>query len=140
MSNSHKHRLFVYIFSLLAGAMDSTTVLFLIVAPETTLKWMGISSPGYSLELIRFIGAFVLAVGSIYLWALWWSQKHSSWTILIHAWMGTAWVRICVGVVTSLMIFEGSLSSEWASVPVIDFIFAIFQISWVSSRVSAHHA
>ena len=56
-------------YTVIVGAMDALTGLALVVAPAVTLGLMGASAPGAeAMEYVRFIGAFVAAVGASYLW------------------------------------------------------------------------
>ncbi len=123
----------------MAGAMDSCTGLLLIFAPSVTLNLMRINPAQYPRELIQFIGAFVFAVGSAYLWALAWTIKTKSWQLLLWTWLGTAWIRICVGCVTGLLIFKGQLSPAWVTVPIVDLACAGIQLNRVvTGKFPAH--
>ena len=133
MPSKNKNTWFVSLVSLLFGCMDSLTGLMLILAPMTTLGLMNIPSTTYPSGLIGFIGAFVLANGSIYLWALAWAKNNSAWSALKIVWMGTAWVRICVGITTSVLIFKGQLMTAWSTVPATDLIVAALQLYWIGS-------
>jgi divalent metal cation (Fe/Co/Zn/Cd) transporter len=118
---------FVTVFSLIAGGMDTVTGLLLILMPGSTLSLMKVSPEGHPPALIGFIGAFVLANGSLYLWGFWLANRQGSMRVLKHAWLATAWVRICVGLTTSVFILREELSASWISVPVTDLLIAAIQ-------------
>jgi hypothetical protein len=139
MPESNNNTTFLKLFSLTAGTMDSCTGLLLIFTPSVTLNLMRINPAQYPSELIQFIGAFVFAVGSTYLWALGWTIKSDSWQVLLYTWLGTAWIRICVGCVTGLLIFKGQLSSAWVTVPMVDLAFAGIQINRVVTEKFPTH-
>ena len=116
----------VKFYSLGAGGIDSLTGVGLLLMPEITLRVMGVDHSLYQLELIRFIGAFVFAVGSLYLWSLFLERS-----VLWILWWATAWVRVCVSVVTGGMILRGVLGFEWVAVPLTDLSLAVFQVWWL---------
>lgn len=118
--------------TLLLGAMDTASGFLMFVAPAFTIRLMGISE-SYQDVLIRFIGAFVFGVGSLYLLALGWSKLTRSWQALRIVWMGTGWIRLCVGLGTSVFIMQGQLSIAWITVPLADLLTAAFQIATVLS-------
>ncbi len=55
--------------SFTAGALDFCTGLGFIGAPALMLHLMGVKKVYGDLVYLRFVGAFVLAVGTSYLWA-----------------------------------------------------------------------
>lgn len=128
---------FVVLYSLLFGAMDTLTGLGLIFAPELTLKAMGASVDPIFLVWIRFVGAFVFSVGSLYLWGLVLDRQSSMRSGLATIWFATAWIRLVVAFVVGSLIIDRSLETTWASVPVVDFLGASFQLFWlVTGRLS----
>jgi hypothetical protein len=120
--------------SWLAGLTETLTGLGLIVQPVFTLKLMGLEESAASIPFIQFIGAFVLGIGSLYLWGLGLSKSQQSWTPLKHAWMATGWTRVLIGLTTGFLILNGSLSTGWASVPITDLSLGIFQLLWIAAN------
>lgn len=120
--------------SLLAGIADSLTGLGLILLPAQILNLMGIEGEAYPLSLIRFIGAFVFATGSLYLIGYVLCRAKESWQTLRIVWVSTAWIRACVAVVTGFMILTGGLLNSWIPVPLTDGLLAILQCGWVFSN------
>ena len=133
MLKRNKNQLFISGLSLIAGLMDTTTGLLLIFAPTMTLTLMNIPSESHPPELIGFIGAFVLANGSLYLWALGLGKLRTPWSILRYTWFATAWVRACVGITTGVFILKGQLIGAWATVPMTDLVIAAIQLYWIVS-------
>ena len=133
MDKSRRNRLFIQALTWLAGAMDTATGLLLILAPHFTLDLMQVPMEENSGALLGFIGAFVLANGSLYLWAWGISQHKSSWSVLSHAWLATAWIRLCVGITTTIFIMNGKLPPAWATVPASDLLLAGVQFYWIAA-------
>lgn len=121
-----KHSSLAAWLCLLAFLMDGGTGLFLIFAPDFTLGMMGLDSAGVPLAYLRFIGAFVFAIGSLYgiAWRSLLAERFIEWSVL---WIATAWMRLCVGSTVLVMILSGTLPSAWSSVPVADLGLGIFQ-------------
>ena len=122
-----------FAYTWLFGAIDTATGLGLVLRPDPTLTAMGLDASAYSHALIRFIGAFVFANGSLYLWGAAIARLRVSPEPLRPVWFATAWVRLCVASVTAYLIIEGSLESAWVSVPITDATLAVIQILWLSS-------
>ena len=116
---------------LLAGLMDASSGLFLMLSPEFTLNWMNVPVVGSeSWVFIRFIGAFVFSVGCLYLFAFRSVSLTRTWSYVRFVFGVTAWVRSVICVFTTLAILQGALPLEWISVPLTDGMLASVQI-WV---------
>lgn len=116
-----------------AFAMDSGTGVSLLFAPLFTLNLMGVDTAGVPEVYIRYIGAFVFAVGTLYGWALSSLRKGRliEWRTL---WLATAWARVCVGVSVATLILSGSLEAAWWSVPGADLGLALCQVLTAGKR------
>lgn len=139
MKTEFKQRI-VRWFALGAGLMDSGTGILLLVAPALALQLMRVPAvPGEALVFNRFIGAFVFAVGSLYLLA-WFHERLSGrregmrWVLL-----STGWVRavVCVFVLTAVS--GGTLAPAWLSVALTDGVLALIQAgilygNWISDE------
>ena len=121
-------------YSLVAGTSDTMTGLGLILLPLNTLALMGVDPNLHEISLIRFIGAFVLATGSLYLAGILRLKRLRTWTDLRTIWFCTAWIRTFVAIVTLGMIFKSELSASWLPVPLTDGLLATFQAFWLASR------
>lgn len=117
----------VRLFALAVGAMDASTGLLLVVAPLTVLRWMWIPTPPLEPIWLRFIGAFVAGVGTIYLYAL----ARAGAGLLLPALELTAIVRASVGLFVGAAILLGALPAAWLTVAVTDLALAAFQLGMV---------
>lgn len=129
--NRSRKTLFSLLIALTAGTMDSLTGLLLWLVPGKTLSLMMIEPPAGQLVYIQFIGAFVLGVGSLYLWAGGRALLAGDWGFLRHVFLGTAWIRLVIFLFGSISIASGGLELTWISVPVTDAAVAILQLAWV---------
>lgn len=111
---------------LAAGLLDASTGLILITLPVFTARLMGIGLEAVPVPSLRFLGAFVLAVGTLYLWGFR-QFRHTEWTDWLSLWRATAWIRLCVGGVVLGQILLGELEQAWISVPLSDLGLALFQ-------------
>lgn len=125
-------RIVVYLTSLAAGLMDAGSGLLLICLPELALGCMGVHLPeSGSMVFIRFIGAFVFSVGSLYLiglWRVYIAEERMPLSVILGA---TAWVRLVVCVFTTFAIVSGALTPGWMTVPLTDGLLASLQIFFV---------
>lgn len=108
---------------LFAGAMDGAAGLGLMLIPTLVLPLMGVAVPGpEALIFLRFVGAFVAAVGCTYLWAL--AAPAERLRVALGA---TIFFRVAAGGYSLSAIALGHLSPVWLSVPVTDFGLALAQ-------------
>ncbi len=128
------NKVFTRIYTLLAGLADTLTGLGLIWLPSQTLQLMGVDPSAHQLALIRFIGAFVFATGSLYVWAFIIHKVMNKWIHIRVTWFVTAWIRICVAAVTLSMIVSGDIVCAWLPVPLTDGILAGLQLFWIFTR------
>lgn len=135
--NGELQRGFIFYFSLTVGLVESATGIGLVLVPDLVLELMGHPVNRYPLELVRFIGAFVFAVGGLYLWGVCFSRKEYSVGPMLYAWLATGWVRLCVALVTGTMVLSGALTIAWISVPLTDAALGLFQLFWILNRRSS---
>ena len=113
-----------------AGGLDFCTGLALVFVPAFALKLMGAAPLGAeALVYLRWIGAFVGAVGFSYLWSLW----RSDVALLRAALELTVWFRLAAGGYSAWAVVTGALPLIWVSVPVADFALAAVQV-WLLLR------
>lgn len=112
------------IYAAVAGAADFFTGAGLVLAPQQVLPLMGVAVPaGDALVFLRWVGAFVGAVGLSYWWAL------LRPTVGLRAMLElTILFRMAAGVFSAAAIARGWLGPAWWSVPATDLIFAAVQI------------
>jgi hypothetical protein len=113
-----------------AGGLDLGTGLGLVVAPALVLGLMGAAVPGpEALLYLRWVGAFVAAVGFSYLWAL----GRRDVALLRHTLELTIWFRVAAGLFSAWAVGTGHLDGAWASVPATDLLLAVAQ-AWLLRR------
>ncbi len=100
-----------------AGALDFTTGLGLVFFPAALLPLMRVPVPSdEALVFLRFVGAFVAAVGASYLWA--WLQRRAQPVQAVFTF--TIFFRLAAGIFSTVAIARGWLSAAWLSVPLTD--------------------
>lgn len=113
-----------------AGGLDFCTGIGLAVAPAQVLPLMGVSVPDRAaLIWLRWVGAFVWAVGASYLLALVLGGEARLRTCLEL----TLPFRFSAGLFSTVAITSGWLSLGWTSVPATDFTLLITQL-WLLLR------
>jgi hypothetical protein len=102
-----------------AGALDFTTGLGLVFLPAAVLPLMRVPIPADAdaLVFLRFVGAFVAAVGASYLWA--WLRRRTHELRAVFTF--TIFFRLAAGSFSAVAIARGWLSPAWLSVPLTDF-------------------
>ncbi len=115
------------------GAMDFATGLALVFAPVVTLELMRVPVPGAeALVYLRWVGAFVGAVGASYLLAVRDGGLQLE-TRLVAVLKFTLVFRLVAGCYSAAAIWNGWLGGMWASVPATDLGLVALQL-WVLSR------
>jgi hypothetical protein len=105
---------------LLIGLSDSITGALLIIAPEFTLRLMGLHASGDALPFISFIGAFVLSVGLACLYGAWVVARRKSPFKVEVVWLLTAITRASVAIFIVNQILAHSLEAGWLTVAATD--------------------
>ena len=117
-------------FCVVAGGLDFTTGLALVVSPTFTLLRMGAIPPAPELlGYIRFIGVFVAAVGASYLWAMVRGAAREIRTVLFI----TLFFRTGVGLYVGIAVLVAELERAWWVVSATDLTFAAIQ-GWLLLR------
>lgn len=125
------------LLALVAGSLDFCTGLGLVLFPRSILPLMRVASPeGEALVYLRFVGAFVAAVGACYLWTLVRGGQDRLRTTLEL----TIIFRLSAGAFSATAIGLGWLSSAWVSVPATDFVLVGLQLWLVNKLVLSHAA
>jgi hypothetical protein len=116
-----------------AGALDFSTGLGLAFAPERALPLLGVPVPGAeALIWLRWVGAFVWAVGASYLLALVLGGAMRLRAVL----ESTLPFRLATGIFGTVALTQGWLAPAWAGVPLADFGLFTAQL-WLLRRWSA---
>ncbi|MBX3737410.1 MAG: hypothetical protein KF715_12005 [Candidatus Didemnitutus sp.] len=126
----NKLELIATLLALGAGALDFGTGLGLVFLPDLMLKLMGAATLAAEPTIyLRWVGAFVAAVGFSYLWALW----RRDVARLRHVLELTIFFRLAAGAYSAWAIASGALPIAWLSVPLTDFFLAAAQ-AWLVRR------
>jgi hypothetical protein len=112
-----------------AGAMDFATGVGLVAAPAWTLVRMAVPVPGdEALLFVRFVGAFVGAVGASYLWAA--ARPRERLRVMLGL---TVWMRVAAGTFTGVAVASGALAGGWLAVTATDWTLAVVQL-WLVAK------
>lgn len=110
------------------GALDLLSGLALIFVPAQVLAVAGLESED-DLLLLSFVGAFVLAIGVVYLGAAWhWARRRAPST-LRAVWVSTAVVRLVVGSFVVAHVALDSFEPLWIWVGLADLTIAAIQLT-----------
>ncbi|HTJ78679.1 MAG TPA: hypothetical protein VL357_06750 [Rariglobus sp.] len=113
-----------------AGGLDFCTGVGLAVVPAQVLPLMGVTVPGAeALIWLRWVGAFVWAVGVSYLLALVLGGDARLRTLLEL----TLPFRFSAGLFSAVAVAGGWLPFVWVSVPATDFALVVAQL-WLLLR------
>jgi hypothetical protein len=113
-----------------AGAMDAATGLGLVLLPSFTLRMMGVAAPtGDALVFLRWVGAFVGAVGASYLIAL----LRGGAMRLREVFVFTLVFRAAAGGYAAWAVASGALDWRWITVALTDGALVAVQV-WLLRR------
>lgn len=120
----------VALFAIAVGLCDAATGAALIAIPLWTLRQMGIATMPAEPVFVRWIGAFVLAVGLAYLYpfVLRAGCPRRRRDRLRTVFEVTFLARALVAVVAGGAIAAGSLERAWLGVPLFDAAVAVTQL------------
>ena len=122
-------------FGLAAGLMDFTTGVGLVAVPALTLHAMGVATPGAeALTFVRFVGAFVGAVGASYLVALASGRLDRLWAVF----RVTTLFRVAAGSFVAWAVATGQLEARWLTVTATDIVIAAAQVWFAGREPKAH--
>jgi hypothetical protein len=122
-------------FAGVAGLMDFSTGVGLVVWPALTLHAMGVTAPGAeALTFVRFVGAFVGAVGASYLVALASGRVDRLWAVF----RVTTLFRVAAGTFVAWAVATGKLEARWLTVTATDVVIAAVQL-WLAGREPKNH-
>src|ERR1700761_757312 len=110
------------------GLCDAITGLLLVIAPEWTLRTMGVKMLPHPTVFASYIGSFVFGVGLTYIWcAAGWIPKNASAAHWQAQWFLTALIRSLVALFITCEIAAGAMEKAWISVALFDGALAIIQ-------------
>lgn len=118
-------------FAVAVGLCDAATGLALVAAPLWTLRQMGIAAMPAEPVYLRWIGAFVLAVGLSYLYPF---RLRGGGSVRLGERIATVFeittlARALVALVAGGAIAAGLLERAWLGVPLFDAAVAAAQIA-----------
>jgi len=120
--------------ALFAGAMDFLTGLGLVFDPVVTLRLMFVPPPAdAALVYVRFVGAFVAAVGASYLIAL----LRGGSERLREVFASTTVFRLAAGLFTGVAVATHQLSPPWLLVTATDLALVVGQ-QWLLRQQDSH--
>lgn len=119
------------------GLLDVLSGLALVLVPAQTLALAGLE-PEEDLLFVSFVGAFVAAIGLVYLWAAWSWARWRNVVALRTVWGATAMVRLVIGGFVVTHVVLDSFEPIWLWVGVADLVcaavqFTGFHAGWIAS-------
>lgn len=116
-------------YAIAAGAMDFLSGLLIAGAPGLALRLMQVPVPtAEALVFVRFVGAFVAAVGAMYLWAA--RAPGQRLRVVLGA---TILPRIAAGSYVAVAVATGGLPVAWLTVTASDYALVAVQL-WILRR------
>ncbi len=103
-------------YQLLIGVSDTATGALLVVAPEFTLRMMGLHVASDALVFLSFIGAFVFSVGLACLYGARVMVRRGSPCKMEAVWLLTAIMRASVAVFIVAQIVAHTLEMGWLTI------------------------
>lgn len=124
-----KPRKMILLYQIVAGLTDTGTGVFLLLAPEWTLRLMGVSQLPQPIWYASYIGVFVLCVGLSYFAILRGPMARlTSTTGWRTQWMLTTLIRAAVAMFIVVHVMTGAMEPAWIAVALTDGLYALFQI------------
>lgn len=116
-----------------AGLLDFFSGFGLISAPQLMLRLLGVTEVFGDLVYLRFVGAFVAAVGFSYLWAIRRWKGDGDRALLRATLEITIIFRLASGAFVAWAILRGWLVPAWSVVTLADFVIVVAQ-GWLLAR------
>ncbi len=115
-------------YCVLAGACDTATGALLVGMPTTTLRLMGVTQSAEPTIFVRFVGAFVAAVGLTYWLALVATGRPGRPARIATTLELTALIRAVVGTFVGVAVWLGALDPRFLLVTGFDLGLAALQL------------
>ncbi|MBZ0112615.1 MAG: hypothetical protein K8J08_09150 [Thermoanaerobaculia bacterium] len=111
----------------LAGLCDAATGLLLVASPEWVMSVLNLTPADPSSIFLRWVGAFVLSVGLVYLypWLLSAARRRRRFVVVVET---TVVIRAVVAAFVSGAVLGGSLEPGWWVVALSDASMALIQV------------
>jgi hypothetical protein len=107
-------------YQLLIAFSDTSTGALLMIAPEFTLRLMGLRAPSDSLIFVSFIGAFVMSVGFACFYGAFLVYREGCRAKLEIVWLITALTRASVAIFVMGQLLTSTLDAGWLTVVAAD--------------------
>ncbi len=117
-----------------AGLSDAATGAMLWVAPQLTLRLMGVQAPTDATPYVSYIGAFVFSVGLSYLYGAVLIAIEAPPERMEIVWLLTAFTRSAVAIYVLKSVLIGDLEPGWTAVAAFDAACAVIQAIGLRKR------
>ena len=114
-----KHRLLLG-YQSVAGLSDTATGAMLCVAPQFSLRMMGLHPAAAVMPYVAYIGAFVFSVGLSYLYGAVLIAVEAPPERMEILWLLTAFTRSSVAIFVLKSVLVGDLEAGWITVAAFD--------------------
>ena len=118
----------------IAGLSDTATGAMLWIAPQLTLRLMGLQAPADANPYLSWIGAFVFSVGVAYLYGAMLIAVEAPAERTEIVWLLTAFTRSAVAIYVLKSILAGQLPFGWITVAVFDAACVVIQAIGLRNR------
>jgi hypothetical protein len=121
-------------YQTVAGLSDTVTGAMLCVAPQLTLRLMGLHSSADTMPFVSYIGAFVFSVGLSYVYGAWLIAVRAPAERMEIVWLLTAFTRSAVAVYVLKGVLAGDLEFGWIAVAAFDAACVVIQAVGLRKR------
>ena len=121
-----KRRL-ILAYQLVNGLLDTSTGLLLLFSPAATLRLMNLHATAENFPFLSYIGAFVLSLGSAYLYGAFLTTQPAFLQKLRVVWLLTGITRAVVAIFLIASISRGAFDAGWTGVAITDGVLALIQ-------------
>lgn len=124
----------VFLYQCIAGLSDAFTGMLLCVAPQFTLRLMGLHATGEVSPYVAYIGAFVFSVGMSYLYGAYLTAVEAAPERVEVVWLLTGFARSAVSIYVLKAVLLGSLETGWLTVALFDGACVVIQAIGLRKR------
>ncbi len=124
----------ILLLNTVIGLMDTLTGILLMISPVIVLKLLFIPEIPIETIYLRFIGAFVCAVGSTYLISALYFRDTNYLIYVKGLWAFTGLIRLTIGSFLVITVSLGLLHFLWLTVALADLSIAILQFYLISKH------
>jgi hypothetical protein len=114
-------------YQLVNGLLDTVTGLLLLFSPGATLHMMSLHASPENFPFLSYIGAFVLSLGSAYLYGAFLTTQPAFLQKLQVVWLLSGVTRAFVALFLVASISGGAFGAGWINVAVADGVLALIQ-------------